>query len=108
MKKEFSIKVARKEFKSVTGTISHCISVIYSEYDKLEGTTLHKVLPKTKKEAMEFASSIYTWGKVGEERIIKRTIQATGCTTEIHTTVKPSVDMVLRYFVAKANGDLNK
>lgn len=92
-----SLKNVRNEFKSVTGTVSHCISVVYSEYENLKGTELCRILPKSKKAAMEDASAIYEWGKVGQEKTIKMKNGVRIC------TIKPSVDMVLRYYVAKAN-----
>lgn len=99
-KANVSLKNVRSEFKSVTGTVSHCISVIYSELDNLGGTELKKILPNSKKAAMEDATSIYEWGKVGQERTIK---MKNGVRI---STIKPSVDMVLRYYVAKANGNI--
>lgn len=97
---KIKLQNVRNEFKNVVGTISHCISVIYSEYDNLSGDIL-TILPATKKQAMEQAGDIYKWGNVGAERIIKRKTPA-GVTTII-TTIKPSVDMVLRYYVKKYN-----
>lgn len=95
-----SLKNVRSEFKSVTGTVSHCISVIYAEIDNLGGTKLKKIIPNSKKAAMEDATAIYNWGKVGQERTIKMKNGERIC------TIKPSVDMVLRYYVAKANGTI--
>lgn len=99
-KANVSLKNVRNEFKNVTGTVSHCISVIYSEYENLSKTELKKILPNSKKAAMEDASAIYEWGKVGQERTInmKNGVRI--------STIKPSVDMVLRYYVAKANGNI--
>lgn len=40
----------RKEWKEITGTISHVINVIYSEYENLSGD-IKKVLPTNKRDA---------------------------------------------------------
>lgn len=110
MKANVSIKEVRNEFKEVKGSMFFCIKSIYAAFTGADGkcklpTNLAKIMPK-KKQALEEAQAILDWGKVGSERIIKRT--KNGCVTEIHSTIKASSDMVLRYYVAKYNGTLAK
>lgn len=110
--KKVSLKSVRESFKSVNnGSMFTIIKGMYAVLtDEKTGKVtlpngLKGVLPANKKQALSEAQSIIDWGKVGTERIIKRT-DKNGCTTEIHTTIKPSADIVLRYYVAKANGTI--
>lgn len=103
-----SLKSVRNEFKLVTGSVSFCIKTIYGAIaDEKIGSNLAKVLPKSRKVALEECTNIYNWGRVGQTRVTKRT-NKDGLQTEVQNTIKASVDMVLRYFVAKYNGTLNK
>lgn len=110
--KKVSLKSVRESFKSVNnGSMFAVIKGMYAVLtDEKTGKValpngLKGVLPTNKKQALNEAQSIIDWGKVGEERIIKRT-DKNGCVTEIHIKIKPSADMVLRYYVAKANGTI--
>lgn len=107
-----SLKSVRNEFKSVNvATIGNVLSVIYSlvnEYkekqnelnneEKSDLANLVKVLPQSKTQAKKYIAEIEKFGNVGGTRTIKR---ADGTTREY--TIKPSIDMVLRFFVAEYN-----
>lgn len=109
--KKVSLKSARESFKSINnGSMFNIIKQMYVLFTNEQGKVslpegLRGVLPDSKKQALGEAQSIIDWGKVGSERVIKRT-DKNGCVTEIHSTIKPSADMVLRYYVAKYNGKL--
>ena len=107
----------RREFKSVNvATIGNVLSVIYAlvnEYrekqrnnalnneqvDKLQYLT--KILPQSKTQAKKYIADIEKYGNVGGKRIVKT---KDGETKEY--TIHPSVDMVLRYFVAEYNKNI--
>lgn len=106
MKTNVSIKEVRNEFKEVKGSMFFCIKSIYAAFTGADGkcklpTNLAKIMPK-KKQALEEAQAILDWGKVGQQREIKRK------NAVIYSTIKASSDMVLRYYVAKYNGKLDK
>lgn len=92
----------RKEWKEITGTISHVINVIYSEYDNLGGD-ITKVLPRTKKEAGRHGKDICNAYRVGQYCTRYRKDENGQIIGGKPYTIQPSVDMVLRYFVAKYN-----
>lgn len=107
----------RKEFKSVNvATVGNVLSVIYAlvnEYrekqrenalnneqvDNLQYLT--KILPQSKTQAKKYISEIEKYGNVNGKRIVKT---KDGETKEY--TIRPSVDMVLRYFVAEYNKNI--
>lgn len=105
----------RKEFKSVNvATVGNVLSVIYSlvnEYkekqnemnneEKSDLANLVKVLPQSKTQAKKYIAEIEKFGNVGGTRTIKR---ADGTNREY--TIKPSIDMVLRFFVAEYNKNI--
>lgn len=97
--KNLTLKSIRNAFKNQTGTVNYCINCVYVAADNC--AELKAILPKTKKEAQAQATEIYNFGKCGEEKTINRVVK--GCKTQITYTIKPSTDMVLRYFVAKYN-----
>lgn len=106
MSAKVSIKSVRSEYSEVKGSMFFCIKSIYAAFTGVDGkcklpTNLAKIMP-TKKQALEEAQAILDWGKVGEQREIKRK------NTVIYSTIKASSDMVLRYYVAKYNGTLEK
>lgn len=106
MNAKVSIKEVRNEFKEVKGSMFYCIKSIYAAFTGADGkcklpTNLAKIMPK-KKQALEEAQAILDWGKVGEQKTIKRKEKI------IISTIKASSDMVLRYYVAKYNGTLEK
>lgn len=106
MEKKVSIKSVRNEYAAVKGSMFFCIKSIYAAFTGADGkcklpTNLAKIMPK-KKQALDEAQAILDWGKVGQQREIKRK------NTVIYSTVKASSDMVLRYYVAKYNGKLAK
>lgn len=111
MKKNVSLKAVRESFKSVNnGSMFAVIKQMYALFTNEQGKVslpaeLAKIMPASKKQALSEAQAIMDWGKVGAERIIKRT-DKNGCVTEIHSTIKASSDMVLRYYVAKKNGNV--
>lgn len=102
----------RNEFKQVKAqTICGCISTIYALFQEFkdnqknldkeaqtELNTLKKVLPATKAKAKEHCKQIAEFGKVGETKTITR---KDGTTYE--RVIKPSCDMILRYFVQEYN-----
>lgn len=101
-----TLKSVREQFKSVNnGSMFSIIKQVYAILDdrKEWAPELKKVLPANKKQALDEAQAIMTWGKVGEVRIIKRTNKRTNCITQTETKIKPSADMVLRYYVNKYN-----
>jgi hypothetical protein len=106
MKSNVTLKEVRNEFAEVKGSMFFCIKAIYAAFTDADGkcklpTNLAKIMP-TKKQAQAEAQSILDWGKVGQQREIKRK------NTVIYSTIKASSDMVLRYYVAKYNGKIAK
>lgn len=105
----------RKEFKSVNvATVGNVLSVIYAlvnEYrdkqkelneeqtNKLQYLT--KILPQSKTQAKKYIADIEKYGNVKGKRVVKT---KDGETKEY--TIRPSVDMVLRYFVAEYNKNI--
>lgn len=96
------LQQVRNDWKKVTGTISHVINVIYSEYDNLGGD-ITKVLPRTKKEAGRYGKAICNAYRVGQYCTRYKRNEAGEIVGGKPYTIQPSVDMVLRYFVAKYN-----
>lgn len=108
---------ARKEFKSVNvATVGNVLSVIYAlvnEYKEKQRENalnneqvnnlqyLTKILPQSKTQAKKYIANIEKYGNVGGVRIIKK---QDGTTNEY--IIKPSIDMVLRYFVAEYNKNI--
>lgn len=101
MKANISLKLVRNEFKNQSGSINYCLGCIYTAIEQggENAKALKAILPKTKKQAYEHAAEIAAFGKVGQIKTINKVVK--GCKTEISYKIKPSVDMVLRYFVAK-------
>ena len=105
----------RKEFKSVNvATVGNVLSVIYSlvneykenqkelsEEQKNSLQYLTKILPQSKTQAKKHIADIEKYGNVNGKRVIKT---KDGETKEY--TIRPSVDMVLRYFVAEYNKNI--
>ena len=107
----------RKEFKNVNvATVGNILSVIYSlvnEYrekqkenalnneqvDNLQYLT--KILPQSKTQAKKHIEAIEKFGNVNGKRIVKT---KDGEIKEY--TIRPSIDMVLRYFVAEYNKNI--
>lgn len=107
----------RKEFKSANvATVGNVLSVIYAlvnEYrekqrenalnneqvDNLQYLT--KILPPSKTQAKKHIEDIEKYGNVNGKRVVKT---KDGETKEY--TIRPSVDMVLRYFVAEYNKNI--
>lgn len=107
--KRVNIKEVRNDFKAQTGSLNYCLKVIYSAIEEAkendrQAESLKKIMPKDKKTAYTFAEDIAKFGKVGEKYTVTREIKAQKTTYEI--TRKPSVDMILKYFTKKANGDI--
>lgn len=104
----------RKEFKRANvATVGNVLSVIYAlvnEYrEKQRNNALNneqvdslqyltKILPPSKTQAKKHIPEIEKYGNVGCARIVKK---QDGTTSEY--IIRPSVDMVLRYFVAEYN-----
>ena len=108
MKANVNLSNVRSEFKSINGrSVNNVLGVIYAliaenrEGDKQTIALLNEIMPPSKKKAKEYAAEIITFGKIGETRTIKRT---DGKVYEY--TILPTVDMVLRFFVAKYNNDI--
>lgn len=103
MKAKVSLKSVRESFKSVNnGSMFAVIKQMYALFTNEQGKVslpaeLAKIMPASKKQALSEAQAILDWGKVGEQREIKRK------NTVIYSTIKASSDMVLRYYVAKYN-----
>ena len=105
----------RKEFKSVNvATVGNVLSVIYSlvnEYREKQKELneeqtnnlqyLTKILPQSKTQAKKHIEDIEKYGNVNGKRVVKT---KDGETKEY--TIRPSVDMVLRYFVAEYNKNI--
>lgn len=107
----------RKEFKSANiATVGNVLSVIYAlvnEYrEKQRDNALNneqvnnlqyltKILPQSKTQAKKYIADIEKYGNVGNVRVVKK---QDGTTSEY--TIKPSIDMVLRYFVAEYNKNI--
>lgn len=110
-----SLKSVRNEFKSVNvATIGSVLSVIYTlvneykekqkELSEEQASSLQyltKILPQSKTQAKKYIAEIEKFGNVGGTRTIKR---ADGTTKEY--AIRPSVDMVLRYFVVEYNKNI--
>ena len=105
----------RKEFKSVNvATVGNVLSVIYSlvnEYKEKQKEFreeqvinlqyLTKIMPQSKTQAKKHIAEIEKYGNVNGKRVVKT---KDGETKEY--TIRPSVDMVLRYFVAEYNKNI--
>ena len=107
----------RKEFKSVNvATVGNVLSVIYSlvnDYREKQRENalsneqvnnlqyLTKILPQSKTQAKKYIEDIEKYGNVKGKRVVKT---KDGETKEY--TIRPSVDMVLRYFVAEYNKNI--
>jgi DNA-directed RNA polymerase subunit F len=105
----------RKEFKSVNvATVGNVLSVIYSlvnEYKEKQKELneeqannlqyLTKILPQSKTQAKKHIADIEKYGNVNSKRIVKT---KSGELKEY--TIRASVDMVLRYFVAEYNKNI--
>ena len=107
----------RKEFKSVNvATVGNVLSVIYSlvnEYREKQRENalnneqvnnlqyLTKILPQSKTQAKKYIEDIEKYGNVNGKRVVKT---KDGETKEY--TIRPSVDMILRYFVAEYNKNI--
>lgn len=107
--KRVLIKNVRNDFKAQTGSINYCLKTIYAaieqaKEDDKQAENLKKIMPKSKAEAYKFAEDIAKFGKVGQAKTIHRVIKASE--TDITFTIKPSVDMILKYFTKKANGEI--
>lgn len=107
----------RKEFKNANvATVGNVLSVIYAlvnEYREKQRENalnneqvnnlqyLTKILPQSKTQAKKYIADIEKYGNVGGVRIVKK---QDGTTNE--HVIKPSIDMVLRYFVAEYNKNI--
>lgn len=112
-----SLKSVRNEFKSVNvATVGNVLSVIYAlvnEYREKQRENalnneqvnnlqyLTKILPQSKTQAKKYITDIEKYGNVGGVRIVKKQDD----TTREHV-IKPSIDMVLRFFVAEYNKNI--
>lgn len=110
-----TLKSVRSEFKSVNvATVGNVLSVIYAlvnnykekQKELTEEQTnnlqyLTKILPQSKTQAKKYIAEIEKFGNVGGTRTIKR---ADGTTKEY--AIRPSIDMVLRFFVAEYNKNI--
>lgn len=113
--KAIKLNEVRKEFKSVNvATVGNVLSVIYSlvnEYKEKQKELneeqtnnlqyLTKILPQSKTQAKKHIEDIEKYGNVNGKRVVKT---KDGETKEY--TIRPSVDMVLRYFVAEYNKNI--
>lgn len=107
--KAVKLSSVRKDFKAQTGSMNYCMKTIYAAIDEArendrQAESLRKIMPKDKKTAYTFAEDIAKFGKVGEKYTVTREIKAQKTTFEIIR--KPSVDMILKYFTKKANGEI--
>lgn len=107
--KRVKLNDVRNDFKAQTGSLNYCMKVIYSAIEEAsendrQANNLKKIMPKSKKEAYKFAEDIAKFGKVGEKYTVTREIKAQKTVYEV--TRKPSVDMILKYFTKKANGEI--
>lgn len=105
----------RKEFKSVNvATVGNVLSVIYSlvnEYKEKQKELseeqtnnlqyLTKIMPQSKTQAKKHIAEIEKYGNVNGKRVVK-----TKSGEPKEYTIRPSVDMVLRYFVAEYNKNI--
>lgn len=105
----------RKEFKSVNvATVGNVLSVIYSlvnEYKEKQKELseeqqnnlqyLTKIMPQSKTQAKKHIADIEKYGNVNGKRVVK-----TKDGEPKEYTIRPSVDMVLRYFVAEYNKNI--
>lgn len=105
----------RREFKSVNvATVGNVLSVIYSlvnEYKEKQKELseeqtnnlqyLTKILPASKTQAKKHITEIEKYGNVGGKRVVK-----TKDGEPKEYTIRPSVDLVLRYFVAEYNKNI--
>lgn len=105
MKTNVNLANVRSEFKAINGrSVNNVLSVIYAliaenkEENRATISLLNKILPSSKKKAKDYINDIILFGHVGETRTIKRKDGK-----EYTYDILPSVDMVLRFFVAKYN-----
>lgn len=107
--KKVTLNNVRNEFKNQSGTLSFCLKAIYSAIENAkendqQAENLKKIMPKAKSEAYSHCEQIVKYAKIGEQKTVKRTVKA--CETTYVITIKPTVDVVLRYFTKVANGEL--
>ena len=104
MTKKISLLNVRSEFKSINDrSVFNLINYIYvtieqGKEDKVTLSLLNKIMPTSKKQAKSHAAKIMEFGKVGEQKSITRKDGKV-----ISYEIKPSIDMVLRYFTAEYN-----
>lgn len=114
MKKErIALNLVRSEYKVVNEcTIGNCLTVLYSlinafkekqrenalNNEQVEALSyLIKVLPVSKSQAKKYCSEIETTYNIGGTRIVNYK------NGPKEVTIRPSVDMVLRFFTKKYN-----
>lgn len=107
MIKKISLSNVRNEFKAINGkSVFNLISYIYvvieqGKEDKVTLSLLNKIMPASKKQAKTHAEQIIKFGKVGEQKSITRKDGKV-----ISYEIKPSIDMILRYFTAEYNKNI--
>lgn len=107
MTKKISLLNVRSEFKSINDrSVFNLINYIYvtieqGKEDKVTLSLLNKIMPSSKKQAKNHAAKIMEFGKVGEQKNITRKDGKV-----ISYEIKPSIDMILRYFTAEYNKNI--
>lgn len=109
--KTISLKSIRSEFKAINGkSINNVISGIYALMNEakengIECRELRAIMPKSAKEAKTYAQQIIAFGNVGAfvVRFVKNKEGKIIGHKSIIKPVKPSADMILRFFLNRYN-----
>ena len=107
MKTNISIKQVRADFRAISKvSVNNVLSVIYAYMDEnrdIQANTLREIMPASKKQAKSHASSIVVFGKIGQYKTAYRRKADGEITGGKARIIKPSVDIVLRYFTLLYN-----
>lgn len=107
MKTNISIKQVRTDFRAISKvSVNNVLSVIYAYMDEntdIQAKTLREIMPQSKKQAKNHASEIVLFGKIGQYKTAYKRNEYGEIIGGKAREIKPSVDIVLRFFTALYN-----
>lgn len=107
MKTNISIKQVRADFRAISKvSVNNVLSVIYAYIEEnadVQAKTLREIMPSSKKQAKNYASSIVTFGRIGQYKTAYKRNENGDIIGGKAREIKPSVDIVLRFFTALYN-----
>ena len=107
MKTKVSIKQVRTDFRAISKlSVNNVLSVIYAYIEEnadIQAKVLREVMPTSKKQAKAHATEILRFGRIGQYKTIYKRNENGEITGGKARIIKPSVDIVLKYFTAKYN-----